>query len=384
MEFINEGLGPKEIIEGFHDLEEPRNGMQHSNDISPNAFDIQKALQKALIDPNEENEVLPMILSIGQVAVCTMGNLSVILGKPKARKSGLAILFLVGLLNGNLSPMSGYLFKGKKRIIWFDTEMSRPHAKKGYLKVRDMATNSEYYTLRKYSIRKHTDVERRQMIHQVLVEENQENDIAFCVIDGIRDLLLSINDEKAAPEIANWLMHITEEKGFHLLTVIHENKHDTSATGHLGSAISAKAETVFRSERRVGKSKVTPHLCRNEEFIPFTFTYDEVSGFPKILEIGDNYTDTNNDPRKAINAETISGTKHKEIMESIYEVQSEYSRGDLESQVQLRYREEGFSMGMNKVKQVISYCINLKLIEKDGNAGSKGKYIKSQGLIPPV
>lgn len=57
------------------------------------------------------------------------------------------------------------------------------------------------------------------------------------MIDGIADLAMAINDEIEASRVVSLLMKWTKLYNIHITLVIHQNKNDEYATGHLGSAI---------------------------------------------------------------------------------------------------------------------------------------------------
>ena len=61
--------------------------------------------------------------------------------------------------------------------------------------------------------------------------------------------MLDINSPREATLIVNYLMNWTEEFNLHLHTVIHQNKGDENARGHIGTEINNKSETVLRVEK---------------------------------------------------------------------------------------------------------------------------------------
>lgn len=73
--------------------------------------------------------------------------------------------------------------------------------------------------------------------------------VGLVIIDGIRDLMLDINNPREATLIVNYLMKWTEEFNLHIHTVIHQNKGDENARGHIGTEINNKSETVLRVEK---------------------------------------------------------------------------------------------------------------------------------------
>ena len=62
------------------------------------------------------------------------------------------------------------------------------------------------------------------------------------------------------------------------MVVLHQNKNDLNARGHIGTEIDNKAETtlsVAKSKQNKDISEVNPDYCRNLDFEPFAFTMDE-------------------------------------------------------------------------------------------------------------
>ena len=110
------------------------------------------------------------------------------------------------------------------------------------------------------------------------------DNIGLVVIDGIVDLASKgVNDEEEATAIASKLLQWTSEKNCHIACVLHENKNDRNAKGHLGSYLVQKAETTIslaKSETRPGASDIVPEYTRNKEFPPMIMTiesYDSIS-----------------------------------------------------------------------------------------------------------
>ena len=68
--------------------------------------------------------------------------------------------------------------------------------------------------------------------------------------------------------IASKLLKWTEEKNIHVVTVLHQNKNDGNARGHLGSELVNKAETVLsvtKDSKEKDISIVEAEYCRNKE-----------------------------------------------------------------------------------------------------------------------
>ena len=72
--------------------------------------------------------------------------------------------------------------------------------------------------------------------------------LGFVVIDGIRDLVYDINSPSEATCVISKLMQWTDEYQIHLHTILHQNKSDENARGHIGTEINNKAETVIQND----------------------------------------------------------------------------------------------------------------------------------------
>ena len=96
-----------------------------------------------------------------------------------------------------------------------------------------------------------------------------EPDIGFMIIDGIADVASKgVNDEEEATMIASKLLKWTAEYNCHITVVLHENKHDRNAKGHLGAYLVQKAETTLsakKSEHNKDITEIVPEYTRNIE-----------------------------------------------------------------------------------------------------------------------
>ena len=89
------------------------------------------------------------------------------------------------------------------------------------------------------------------------------------VIDGIADVASKgVNDEEEATAIASKLLKWTAEYNCHITVVLHENKNDRNAKGHLGQYIVQKSESTFsatKSQNNRDITEITPEYTRNIE-----------------------------------------------------------------------------------------------------------------------
>ena len=73
--------------------------------------------------------------------------------------------------------------------------------------------------------------------------------VGLVVIDGIRDMVYDINSSSESTKVISLLMTWTGERNIHIHTILHQNKGDEHARGHIGTELSNKAETVLQVEK---------------------------------------------------------------------------------------------------------------------------------------
>ena len=118
--------------------------------------------------------------------------------------------------------------------------------------------------------------ERREIIRYAIY--NTPN-VGLVVIDGIRDLMLDINNSTEATKLVGDLMQWTSEQNIHIQTVLHLNKGDDNARGHIGTELNNKAETVLqitKDNTLPERSIVAPAIIRSKPFDKFAFRLKEV------------------------------------------------------------------------------------------------------------
>lgn len=239
-------------------------------------LDFGEKLAKAQIHLSDKIDPPPPVIQIDDkkeewVTVFTEGNLSVIQGRAKARKSFAVAMFVASSIS---SEPIFRRFRGvpKKKVFYFDTEQSKFYVQQAYRRIADMSNGSGLKErLFVFGLRPYTPAERVEMIDHVF---STIKDIGFVVIDGIRDLISNINDPDESTMISSKLLKWTDKTGAHILTVLHENKADGKARGHIGSELVNKAESILKVEKLEkdpGVSKIACEMVRGIEFDPIYF-----------------------------------------------------------------------------------------------------------------
>jgi hypothetical protein len=264
----------------------------HRDNITDAAdgFSPSEALERSRVDFTKELEppqwVISVVGSDGTTRrFATLGNFSVIQGKAKSRKSTLTTLLMAASLSGKgLSAFESSLPEGKRKVILYDTEQDEYDVRKTCDSVRRLIQRKPeaWDNFTAYALRPLSTDERLQAIEHHLCNTQG---IGVAVIDGIRDLVKDFNDLNQTADLISALLRWTSDYKIHIVIVIHTNKGDGNARGHLGSELMNKAETAVSVTKDTANEQVSfckPEFTRGREFDPFAFRYGD-TGLPEIV-----------------------------------------------------------------------------------------------------
>ena len=254
-----------------------------------------KAMQRScFVDVNEELPPPPIALSLGTytygqqiypIPFGTYGNFSALVGASKSMKTFLKSALIAGYIGGqaqNYFPNLKGHDVGDKLIIDVDTEQSLWHTQRVAKRVCEMVgTNPNNFI--PFTTREYDAKIRFQFIEWIMMESEYRNNIGLITIDGAADVMDNVNDLDEANKITQGMMKWTTKSNAHLCTILHRNHNTDKPTGHLGSSIMKKSETVAFVTRDDKLTKVTPDYCRNYPFDEFYFELDE-NHLPKESE----------------------------------------------------------------------------------------------------
>lgn len=264
---------------------------------SKDAAKIQKlndSLEKCLIDPTEELEPPKKAWFTSdqgeEYILGTLGNLSLITGKAKSKKSFFINIAVSAAVSGltTCNKFKSELPENQKNVLYFDTEQGRYHVQLALKRICRQTDMAEPKNLKVYGLRSFNPAGRLELIEHAIY--NIPN-IGIVVVDGIKDLINSINSEEEATMISSKLLKWTEEKNIHIINVLHQNKTSDHARGHIGTELINKAETVLSvtiDEKDKDISIMTPEQTRNKEPQPFAFRINN-EGIP-IEVVGYSFT----------------------------------------------------------------------------------------------
>jgi len=218
------------------------------------------------------------------ITLFTKGNFSIVTGAAKSRKSFLISMLMATAIKGSFQDLFSCADKGIN--ILFDTEQSRYKALQVSNRICQLSEQVIPDNFHSYSLRILDPKKRMELIDDVLATTPNLN---FVAIDGIIDLDIDpILEAKQAQNIVLKLMQWTEIYNIHICNIIHQNKGDGYATGHIGSFVLKKAETVISVEKATidkRRSIVNCDMIRGvDSFEPFGFEINE-HGLPELYKI---------------------------------------------------------------------------------------------------
>lgn len=214
------------------------------------------------------------VVSQGDRHIVSRGNIATITGKPKAFKTFLISAIVAAFLEDEFLGISGC--GGIAMII--DTEQGKSHVnnvQKRIYRLCEWDLDTPKENLYMLSLRELDAENRLKMAREAITEIKPD----LVIIDGIRDMAKDFNDIKESSSLVGTLMTISTEQDCAIISILHQNKADTNARGHLGSELCNKSETVLQVENTDGIATVSPVYSRNREIEPFSFRVN-VDGLP--------------------------------------------------------------------------------------------------------
>lgn len=218
------------------------------------------------------------IIKQGDKIVVSRGNILTVQGRAKTYKTFLVSGMVAAALDEGLG-MNGT--RDVNRVLYVDTEQSDAHTQivlKRIYRLLDMPLDTEDDSVIMLALRKENATERLSYAIQAIEELRPD----LVVIDGVRDLVADFNSIDESSKVVGKLMELSAAYNCAIVTIIHQNKGDNNARGHLGTELMNKSETVLQVVRDRSVATVAPVHCRNIEVDEFSFTV--IDGLPQLCD----------------------------------------------------------------------------------------------------
>ena len=313
-----------------------------------------------------EYVVAPEILRIHGSAIGTLGNFSASIGKAKSKKTfNVSAIVAAALKNGTVLQYIAALPANKRKILYVDTEQSPYHCQKVMRRIVRMAElplDKEPDNLEFLSLRRHTPEIRIAVVEEAIYHTEG---LGLVIIDGIRDMVYDINSPSESTKIISKLMQWTDERQIHIHTILHQNKADENARGHIGTELSNKAETVLEVAKDKSDGNISTvqaiHI-RAMEFQPFAFRISD-DALPELVE---NYCfDKSKGESQFFDYTALKDEQHKEALKAAFSESEQYGYSDLMKVLKCGYATIGCVYGENKLGKLKTFLENKRMIVKD-------------------
>lgn len=254
--------------------------------------------QNALIDLDLVYERPPLAISIGRddkaynginypLRFGTFGNISMIKGEEKARKSFLKSLILGCSFGGNSNlytnsiDILGHGLKDKY-IIDIDTEQDDYDSWLNAIRIPKLVgiKPDNYMAIK---LRDKTPNERLQYVEWLFLESEYRDKLGVVSIDGYVDLINDFNSQLESSELTQKLMKWSSVSKAHITGVLHLNPNSDKARGHLGTILQQKCETVVIIADKGDYSLVTCQRGRGKKFREFCISVNN-EWLPEIID----------------------------------------------------------------------------------------------------
>lgn len=249
-------------------------------------IDYNKLYDDAFVDVTKQLEKQPIALSMGKkfgefTPIVTYGNFMCLVGASKSMKTFLKTALTASYVGGEASKYFSETYgheNSGKYVLDFDTEQSEYHVQLAARRVVKMVGKQNPF-YKPFALRPFTVKERVDFIEHLIMESDFKNKVGLVLIDGIADLVDNVNDLDKSNAIVQKMMTITEQSKCAMITVLHRNFDSDKPTGHLGSAVLKKSETVLFVNKQGDIVDVKSQYSRNIPIDDFSFTV--VDGIPQ-------------------------------------------------------------------------------------------------------
>ena len=219
-------------------------GVTVDNNEQPVKVEIPK---ECWLDVTQDIEETRFLLSYNGVGFSPLGDIQVLKGVEGNGKSFLFTLFMAAVLRGEYCGLECRI--PNARVLYVDTEQHRNNVLMVARRIhhilgwRGKEPNERFRVL---TLREVDDYQQRQ---KYLMESIEEFKPTAVFIDGVADVVSSINDQAECKEFVSKLMALSSKKHISIWSVLHVNYGSEKMRGHLGTEMALKASDVFKCSK---------------------------------------------------------------------------------------------------------------------------------------
>ncbi len=333
------------------------------NSSAESAKSIYDIAFESIIPQGVEIPKPEVIFGLDGIPVFTKKSISTLIGKAKSGKTTCTAWVMAQTIKMNLN------------VLWIDTEQGDYYGSRTQFWILNIAqmTDSQYL---KYSDMKEQNPTIRAKVLEILISEYKPD---IVVIDGIRDLVFDINNPEEATITTGNIMKLASVNNCHILSILHQNKGNEHARGHLGSEMINKSETVIEVSQDENNTTICkPAFTRGEPFPIFAFQRD-THGIPQLVNYQPKITSGESNSKKALPID-IDKSTHSDCLKQAFGLEIQLSYSELTSAICAAFEYYGMAMGVVRSKSFIQFYIQNNYIEK-AEKNSNRTFYKIKSLV---
>ena len=301
--------------------------METTDNHTPTPEELALFIEESAVRAADACEQSPAVLRVDGSVIGTLGNFSASIGKAKSKKTfNVAALTAAALTNGTVLHYRASFPEEKRGILYIDTEQGRPHCQQVLRRILRLARLPE--------------------------ERDPDNLVMLTLRKFPPDIRLAIVDHAIG-------------------TILHQNKNDENARGHIGTELNNKAETVMqievdKEERSI--SVVEAIHIRDREFEPFAFRINSET-LPELVKPYQPRKRGAGRPAKGPfdPARDIPEDVHRAALDDVFAEGSIGSYREYQERLKEGYERQGVKFGSNHATKVAAFLREQQMVIREDN-----------------
>ena len=302
------------------------------------------------LDLTKQEEPLKFLFTLNGRGMIAEDNIHTIMGLQKTGKSAVGIALMAAALRGEFLGIRAN--EEKTPVLWIDTEQDTQTLRERALAMLKIAgyDSGAPETLNIVTLRAAVLGDRLSIISQAIRDKGPK----LVFIDGAVDLCEDFNDNTKSLHVVEELLRLCEVYHCTILPVIHTNKKEEVARGHLGAFLQQKSGEVYLLRKVMDIATVTQSESRFAPVSPFAFQF------------GDNFT-----IEPVESAESPLRDLFLEIFENDFD--KKIRSGDL---CQILQERKGF--GSRSAMNMMAAAVKALILDKEKISQNKAYYQLNQ------
>ena len=337
----------------------------------PTPEELRNYIKESVISVTGTYEQSASVLMVDDSTIGTLGNFSASIGKAKSKKTfNVSAIAAAALKNGTVLHYRACFPDGKRKILYVDTEQGKNHCQivlNRILRLAGLPKDCDADNLTMLALRKYSPEIRLAITEEAI---GMIPDLGLVIIDGIRDFIHDINSPGESTDVISKFMQWTDDRQIHIHTVLHQNKNDEHARGHVGTELNNKAETVMQIEPDKDDksiSVVEVIHSRDREFEPFAFRVNDDS-LPELVE---SYQPQKRQPGRPPKEpfdpyKEIPENTHRSALNAAFEDGNISGYNGYLERLKEGYGRQGIKLGYNKTVELAKFLCNKRMVVKEG------------------